>query len=168
MGNGVADIFQGVLGVSRHYTLGPIDTDNWNFKLHSKLSPALFFVASTASFFTSYFGKSIQCFGGGDKELVESMCWLHGSYHISNIELDKKINRGESCFSPSPDQILLNGVSGQCTNDNDEKVACNTFNNPHTEYYIWVSWILLLNGALFIFPNLLWGFWKEVKLKNMN
>ena len=158
MGNGVADIFQGVLSF---LTLGPIDRDNWNFKLHSKLSPALFFVASTASFFTSYFGKSIQCFGSGDKEFVESKCWLHGSYHISNIILDKKINGGESCFSPSPDQILLNGVHGQC----DENKGCDASNKPHTEYYIWVTWILLLNGALFILPNLLWGFLEGGKIK---
>ena len=41
MGNGVADIFNGLIS---HLTLDPIDIDNWNFKLHSKLSAGIFFL----------------------------------------------------------------------------------------------------------------------------
>ena len=159
MANGVMGVFNGLL---THLTLEPIDSDNWNFKLHSKLSVALFFTASAASFLNSYFGDPIKCLNAGDnKDEFESICWLHGSYHIDNFELAKDINGGENCFKPSPDQILSNG----------NLPGGKTTNSPHTHYYIWVTWMLLLNGALFIIPNVLWrrlegGNMREFKLEN--
>ena len=124
----------------------PINIDNLNFKLHSKLSVGTFISASAVSMLTSYFGTEIKCFGS-NKDFVESNCWLHGSYHIGNTLLDAAINRGETCFSPSPNQILVNG----------ERVGGDS-EQSDTSYYIWVSWMLLINAALFILPNQLWRY----------
>ena len=145
MGNGVADIFNGLIS---HLTLDPIDIDNWNFKLHSKLSAGIFFGASAASFWTQHFGTPIEC-SGKDNEFVEQNCWLHGSYHIQNKVLGAAINRGENCYSPSPYQVLVNGEY----NDTSER--------SDTNYYIWVTWVLLLNGALFILPSKIRGHYKN-------
>jgi len=161
MGNGVTEIFSGILS---YLTLDPIDIDNWNFKLH-KLSFVLFFAASTTSILTSHFGDAIECASSSNQDFVESFCWLHGSYHIENAELEAKINRGENCLRPSPDQILTNGEPGRCTNDDGHDEKCDATNRPHAKYYVWVSWMLLLNGVLFILPNLLWKVLEGGKIK---
>ena len=124
----------------------PINIDNWNFKLHSKFSVGIFVAASAVSILTSYFGSEIKCFGS-NHEFVELNCWLHGSYHIENTNLDFAINRGDSCFSLASDGDSV---------------------RSDTSYYIWVSWMLLINAALFILPNQLWRYLEGGMMQKFN
>ena len=133
----------------------PIDIDNWNFKLHSKFSVGIFISASAVSILTSYFGTEIECLGS-NKDFVELNCWLHGAYHLENSNLDIAINRGESCFSPSPYQTRMDGEQDEDSGRSD------------TSYYIWVSWMLLINAALFILPNQLWRYLEGGMMQKFN
>ena len=133
----------------------PIDIDNWNFKLHSKFSVGIFISASAVSILTSYFGSEIKCFGSNN-DFVELNCWLHGSYHIEDTNLDFAINRGDSCFSLTSNQILAKGEQDGDSGRSD------------TSYYIWVSWMLLINAALFILPNQIWRYLEGGMMQKFN
>ena len=82
------------------FKLDEIDIDNWNFKLHSKVTVGIFMMASAGSIATGYFGDPIECKVDAHKSFVETYCWTHGSYHIQMEQLETQINQGESCFLP--------------------------------------------------------------------
>ena len=126
-----AELFQ---EVSRYFSLDKIDKDNWAFKTFSKVTVGIFFASSAFSIASSYSGSAIKCQGGN--EYSEAYCWLHGSHHLPANQLTLQINQGNKCFrvgaeKSSPDE-------------------------PDTEYYLWVSLMLFINGALFMIPDKIW------------
>lgn len=153
----MADIFNELF---KHFKLDEIDIDNWNFKLYSKVTVGIFMLVSAASVATTYSGGAIECRSADFKEYSELFCWTHGSYHLPNALLEKQINRGERCFSPSRDQ-----TSDEWNDDSEED-----YEKSDTEYYLWVSLMLFVHGALFMLPNQLWkyfegGMMKQFKLE---
>ena len=113
-------------------SLSGVDIDNWTYKCYSRVSVGIFWVAAACSVASSYTGSAIECKGGVDS-YDKNYCWLHGTKHLTADEISKDINNGQSCIA---------------LDDNpDDKV---------TNYYIWVSLVLFLSGAVFALPNELW------------
>jgi len=120
---------------SKYFSLDALDKDNWAFKLFSKITVGLFMGSAALSLASSYSGDAIVC-KGGDK-YSEQYCWLHGSRHLPNNPVSKDI-QGKRCYADT---------------ENDPK--------PSTEYYIWVSMLLFLNGLVFMIPDKLWQYFEN-------
>ena len=127
----------------KYFTLDKVDIDNWAFKLFSKVSVGLFILASVTSIASSYWGKPIECHGLNNKAYELAYCWIHGSYHLTNRELELQVNNGQRCFrldkSKTVDQV-------------EEDMA------PDTAFYLWVSIMLFVHGLLFMVPDQIWKF----------
>ena len=109
-----------------------IDIDNWTFKLYSKASAGIFFLAAALSTMNTYTGDAITCTkSAGD--YAKQYCWLHGVRHLKPNEIANAIHLGDACFSYG----------------GDDKV---------TNYYIWISLVLIFSSVLFFLPNQLWKF----------
>ena len=67
---------------------------------------------------------------------AEQLCWLHGARNF---------------YSKAPDA---------CFSDPNDKSS-----NPGTEYYVWVSMVLFLNGVFFMVPYKLWQYFEDGMLK---
>ena len=120
--------------LSTHFSLSGIDTDNWTFKLFSKVSVGIFMAASVASIASKYTGGAIEC-TKSDRFILQ-YCWLHGTNHLSLKELEIEINNGDLCFMENQNH------------DNKE--------GRDTQYYLWVSLMLFINGILFMIPSKIW------------
>ena len=120
------------------FSLDGIDIDNWSFKFFSRVSVGIFMMASAASIASQYGGDAIKCANGGSYD--EAYCWLHGTSNIPPTKLSLEITNGDNCFRY------------QASNDEDSDLE----DEKDTKYYIWVSLILFINGALFIIPDQLW------------
>ena len=126
---------------NRYLSLDKIDRDNWAFKLFSKMTVGIFITSAAISVASSYSGKAIVCKDGNGKfkyGFDEQYCWLHGSRHLPRDYISDKINKDRECYAD---------VS---FDDPD----------PDTEYYIWVSMLLFLNGVLFMIPDKLWQYFE--------
>ena len=130
-----SDLFK---ALRERLTWDEIDIDNWTFKLFSKVSVGIFVVAGLASIAAEYTGGAIICKGGDDFDTT--YCWIHGSYHLSANKLQEALNSGDHCFRPNPDEVT------------DEEGRAKD-----TEYYIWVSLMLFIHGALFMIPDKIWN-----------
>ena len=121
------------------------DVDNVPFKLYSRVTVGIFLVASVVSVAKDNVGEPINC-KGADDDFGESYCWTHGAYHIENPRIAAEF--GGSCFRKDSQK------------DDDAR---------DTAYYLWVSLMLLIHGATFMIPNVLWkylevGWIKKLKL----
>ena len=120
-----------------------IDIDNWVFKFYSKLTVFLFWGAAACAVANSYTGKDIECKGGSGYD--DHYCWLHGVEHLKPGQITNTIMNGHDCIST--DHFA----------DQEEK---------RMTYYLWVSLVLFLCGAVFAIPNEIWkhfegGFLKQ-------
>ena len=121
----------------KRFSLGGVDIDNLTFKLFSRVSVGIFIVASAASICGEYSGSAIKCKGGDDHGWAEQYCWLHGTYKIEAKKLSLAV--AEGCYR---------NTENFYPNQDDT--------SPDTEYYMWVSLMLFLHGALFMIPDKLW------------
>lgn len=117
------------------FSLDGVDIDNWSFKFFSRVSVGIFMMASAASIAGQHFGDAIKCHNGDSYD--EAYCWLHGTSHLPANQISAEINGGDNCFRYEAPNI----------GDGNEK---------DTKFYIWVSLMLFVSGALFIIPDQLW------------
>jgi len=128
---------------SKYFSLDALDKDNWAFKLFSKVTVGIFMGSAALSLASSYSGDAIVCKDEG--KYVQQYCWLHGSRHLSTTPVSDDINnKGHK--------------QGKCYADKDDP-------SPDTEYYIWVSMLLFLNGLVFMIPDKLWQYFEDGMLE---
>merc|ERR1712154_719636 len=78
-------------------------------------------------------GKAIVCRGDGADEYANQFCWLHGSGHIPNK--------------------LASTMNIKCQAD---QVANSEHNERHTQFYLWIPFVLTLLLALIKAPRFIW------------
>merc|ERR1711884_49400 len=78
---------------------------------------------------TIQFGNPIICDGTSNTPLIETHCWLHGSY-----DLRKDLIENENCYDKS-----------------------ETPEPERTKYYQWVVCVLVLSAILFRLPAWIWS-----------
>ena len=115
-----------------------IDRDNWYFKLFSRWTVAFLLLMSAFSFATSYSDRAITCKARNDKDYFETYCWSNGK--VIPIEHNPYISNDDDS------EILCGGI-------NDHKESDESLNHsPH----LWVTLMLLVQGAIFMIPDILW------------
>ena len=124
--------------LSTHFSFGGIDTDNWAFKLFSKVSVGIFMAASVASIASKYTGGAIEC--TNKDNFILQYCWLHGTNHLPIKELEVEINNGDLCFMEHQEPDNKDG--------------------PDTQYYLWVSLTLFISGISFMIPGKIWEYYE--------
>jgi len=127
---------------SKYFSLDALDKDNWAFKLFSKITVGIFMGSAALSFGSSYSKDAIVCKGTDD--YTEQYCWLHGSRHLPANPISAEINDKKQCYADKDDP-------------NDP--------SPDTEYYIWVSMLLFLNGLVFMIPDKVWQYFEDGMLE---
>ena len=119
-----------------------IDRDNWIFKLFSRWTVGIFLFASAFSFVTSYSDGAITCNSRNNLDYVNTLCWSRASVCLPR-ELEYHYRSDDE-----DDQTC------KVTKPND---GCDDQNSlPH----VWVSLLLLIQGALFMIPDIVWQ-WLE-------
>jgi len=137
--------------VLKRLKLKDVDTTNWIFKLSANVSSSLFFLAAIIVVASTYIGDPIQCKGGSDFE--NTLCWIHGTYHITYEKNSKEINSGADCRRQYDGTELGSNMSLE------EKES-------DTTYYQWVPFMLLIHGVIFLLPSSLWNFLEGGLLKH--
>ena len=128
------------------FLAGKVQTDSYNFKLHCKLSLAIFIFASLITSKGQFFSEPIHCttVPGVSKEVVDNFCWIHPTYTVTNKVSDKQ---GQDFAYP--------GVAP----DNVEK--------RQNSYYQGVSLVLFLQAVSFTIPNYLWKSVADTKIQSL-
>jgi len=121
---------------SNQLSLATIDKDNCYFKLFSKVTVGIFMIASFLSFATSYSDSALTCKARTDNNYFDTYCWSYGTVMpTSNYYFD-----GEEF-----------GTENLCKGINDNREEFYNY-SPH----IWVTLMLLIQGALFMIPDIMW------------
>ena len=119
--------------IAKYFKIEEIDIDNLVFKMFYQGCVIVFFTGSMVGVMSQYFGEPINCdFKGIDGEMASDFCWIHGSSYI-----------------PSKYQEHM-----RCIVDHDGIESED--DSPDTSYYQWVTFVLLIQAGLFIFPYKLW------------
>jgi len=117
-----------------YFTIDEINIDNWTFKLFYKASCALFMLGATIGVASQYFGDPISCeFQGLNSDLAQDYCWIHGSAYI-----------------PPAYQRHLKCIVEQKYRGPEQA--------PQTSFYQWVTFMMVLQAALFYLPYKVWFF----------
>ena len=118
---------------SKYFSLEAIDTNNWSFKLFSKVTVGIFVASAVISAASSYSGVPIVC--KDDNDYANQFCWIHGAQKIQK----------------TLDSTLPKTCAGVISHHGDFG----------TEYYLWVSMMLFLNGVLFMIPDKIWQHFED-------
>merc|ERR1711974_237026 len=118
--------------------------DNFLFKLHHQANFAVILFGVAFIFGMNYLnGNAIECKGKDVGDFEKQYCWLHGSGHIkSNLH---------------PTEI-------KCKADQNKMTSEFKTDERHTQYYLWVPFVLMLCLAVTKAPRVLW---KEVCERGM-
>jgi len=126
------DFFQGKLNLRKILKSDPIRHDNLLFKLHHQANFLMVLFGVVFAFGMNYLnGKSIVCHGGDDYS--KQFCWLHGSGHIPNH--------------------LASEMNIKCHADQLEN---SEHNERHTQYYLWIPFVLTLLLGVIKAPRFIW------------
>merc|ERR1712223_685726 len=120
--------------VINHLKIGKVGTSNNVFKLFCNISPAIFWISSALVIASSYIGDPIKCMS--DKKIAETVCWLHGTYHI-------------------PDTISTEIYGEACKRSYGEDLSIDQ-RDADTPYYQWVPFILIIHGLIFLIAGKVW------------
>jgi len=123
------DIAKSLVGI---FKIKDVNSDNVTFKLFYKVSFGLCLFSSLLVAATQYWGDAIECNQSTspiDAKVFERHCWIHGTERIKD----------------SDDQKHMNCVSRDVTEDNKSVV-----------FYQWVTFMLLINAAIFRIPYIIW------------
>ena len=122
---------------SNQLSLATIDRDNWYFKLFSRVTVGIFMIASLISFATSYSDSAMTCKQRTDSNYFDTYCWSYGTVmpvaHQSDYYSDGK------------------NTENICKGINDDEEESRNY-SPH----LWVTLMLLIQGALFMIPDIMW------------
>jgi len=124
---------------SNQLSLATIDRDNWYFKLFSRVTVGIFMIASLLSFATSYSDSAMTCEQRTDNNYFYTYCWSHGQV-MPILHQSEYYSGGEEV-----------GTENLCKGINDNKKEFYNY-SPH----IWVTLMLLIQGALFMIPDIMW------------
>jgi len=128
------DIFGGRLNFKKILKTDPVRHDNILFKLHHQANFLIVLFGVVFVFGMNYLnGKAIVCRGDGADEYANQFCWLHGSGHIPNK--------------------LASTMNIKCQAD---QVANSEHNERHTQFYLWIPFVLTLLLALIKAPRFIW------------
>merc|ERR1711936_198807 len=131
------DIFGGRLNLQQTILkTDPVRHDNLLFKLHHQANFLIVLFGVVFVVGMNYFNEnSIACFGTGTDVTVyhRQFCWLHGSGHIPKTLADA------NNIKCQPDQTK-----------NSEP------NERHTQYYLWIPFVLSLLLAVIKAPRFIW------------
>ena len=125
--------------LAKRLSFPEIDIDNWVFKFYSRVTVGIFFASAACSVASEYTGSGIECKGGATS-YDTNYCWLHGFDHLKPSQITKDIHNGHDCIS-ADNFAFTDGEPGK------DKLS---------NYYIWVSLVLFLCGAVFVVPNEIW------------
>ena len=122
---------------SNQLSLGTIDRDNWYFKLFSRVTVGIFMIASFLSFATSYSDSAMTCKRRTEQgqKYFDTYCWTYGTV-IQVVHYDY--------YADGETENLCKGI-------NDDEEESRNY-SPH----IWVTLMLLIQGALFMIPDIVW------------
>lgn len=124
---------------SNQLSLATIDRDNWYFKLFSRVTVGIFMIASLLSFATSYSDSAMKCKQRTDNNYFDTYCWSHGQV-MPILHQSEHYSDGKEV-----------GAENLCKGINDNKEEFHNY-SPH----IWVTLMLLIQGALFMIPDIMW------------
>nr|ACO15419.1 Innexin inx2 [Caligus clemensi] len=119
----------------KFFNFDEVEIDSWNFKLFHKGTALLFFIGSLVGVLSQYFGQPISCdFKSVDRNLANDYCWIHGSSYIRpEYQLHMK-----------------------CITDLEGIVSAD--DAPDTSYYQWVTFIMLFQAGITLFPYKIWSY----------
>jgi len=118
--------------------------DNFLFKLHHQANFAIILFGVAFIFGMNYLnGNAIECKGKDVGEFEKQYCWLHGTGHIKS--------------DLHPSEI-------KCKADQNKMTSEFKTDERHTQYYLWVPFVLMLCLAVIKAPRVLW---KEVCERGM-
>jgi len=132
--------------------LEKIETDNYVFRLHYKLTFPLFILFSAMLTATQYFGNPIDCMVQGvPNSIVNTYCWTHGTYTIKDLEHFTRREptaeeREHMRFYDHPGMIH----PGIRTHDPSRN------RKQYYVFYQWVCFVLFLQGVSFFLPRFIW------------
>jgi hypothetical protein len=125
--------------VLKSLKLGTVDTTNNVFKLFANITPAIFWVSSALVIASSYIGDPIKCMLDKDVDIANTLCWIHGTYHI-----DDKIS--EAIYGSVCKRSYTTYGSELSKGDRD----------ADTSYYQWVPFMLVIHGLIFLISAKIW------------
>ena len=119
--------------------------NNSTFKLHYQFTFTLLCVFSLIQTLKQHLGDPIMCspVGTFEKELVNSYCWIHGTYIVD-------CGDGRHCLPGAGRKGAGPGMAGS------ERVS--------QVWYQWVIFVLFLQALCCYFPHYLWKVWEGKKI----
>jgi len=178
------DVFGVVLPFAVYFATkddGDAQIDNFPFRLHYKFTSGFLFMATALLALNNMFGKDIQCIDqshGKSHQAITQYCWVTGTFtvpgrqdvgaglagtstrdqsncYVTRIDNNDQEDRDYYCHDES-------GYAAECArNATLPDIPCRQTHN----YYQWVPYMLVLQGALFMLPHKLWKFLEEGKMK---
>jgi len=129
-----------------------IETDNFVFRLHYKVTFPVLVLFSLMLTSTQYFGNPIDCTTSGvDKSIVSTYCWTHGTYTVQNLQgvTNRPPTQAEKEQMTARHHFGFAHPGIQTSDPNRNRRQYYTF-------YQWVAFVLFLQGVCFYGPRLIW------------
>lgn len=124
--------------------------DNPVFRLHYRITSAIFFGSSVLTTAVAFFGKPIDCISDGlvnRPDVLNTYCWTHSTFTLDERSIDPKFWKNH----------IHPGVGAE--NDGHSKIF-------HS-YYQWVPFVLFLQGIFFYLPHWLWKIAEGGRIRQM-
>ena len=125
-----------LMQIQNLFSFGKVQTDSLNFKLHSKLTLAMFLLAALITSKGQFISDPIHCadIPGVSSKVVENFCWIHPTYSVTNA-MTGQVGKDFAYPGIAPGSVA---------------------DKRHVGYYQWVSLVLFLQAVMFAIPTLLW------------
>ncbi|CAG9827683.1 unnamed protein product [Diabrotica balteata] len=140
------DIFRSIQTLIK---LGTVHTDNNVFKLHYKITVMLLAGFSILLTSKQYFGEPIDCDVEQRKDIIDTFCWIHGTFIVEE-------NLGDSRV---PGLGLISSKANE-PHGKDSPTSRQT-------YYQWICLIFGFQAVLFYLPRYLWKACEAGRLKEL-
>lgn len=134
------------------FDVGELSVDNLVFKLHRIVTVVLLLSFSVVASLAQYVGDPIECIKRDkdiDTKLVDTYCWIHGTYTKRPYE--------------------AGDLKGRDSRDHLDFAKCDPKSQDcwHHAYYQFVVMVLVLQAACFYFPWFFWSLCEEERVKSM-
>ena len=124
--------------------------DNPVFRLHYRLTSALFFAFCVLTTAFNLFGKPIDCIisdGFSRPDMFITYCWIQSTFTIAGSQAQQKVG-----------QVFAHPGVGAEASGHEKR---------YHSYYQWVPFILFLQGVLFYLPHWLWKLYEGGRIRNL-
>jgi len=142
-------MFDLVKGLQSQITMPKVHTDNFVFRLHSKVSVGLLLLCSLLVSYSQFFGDPIDCVVHKDavpSGVMDTYCWVH-----STFTLPDRVNQEEGFDVAHP------FVGAQTEEETTVR----------HKYYQWVCFTLFLQALFFAVPGFLWKKFEGGKIQEL-